>query len=124
MRISDWSSDVCASDLQRLPDHERGDRVGAGNAVVDRLGGVRRAQANVEGFAHLFSEGTAPVNQRRLAAGTIIETIQLDPAAAYVGFGPQFEEFAGWSHQAGAGGRSEEHTSELQSLMRHSNAVS
>src|SRR3546814_12915760 len=69
---------------QRLPAHERGDRVGAGNAVVDRLGGVRRAQANVEGFAHLFSEGTAPVNQRRLAAGTIIETIQLDPAAAYV----------------------------------------
>src|SRR3546814_5961796 len=48
MRISDWSSDVCSSDLQRAADqslqrrrHQRRDRQGA----VDAQGGTDRALA-------------------------------------------------------------------------------
>src|SRR3546814_3489552 len=36
MRISDWSSDVCSSDLQRIGAPERRDRV-----VIERLGAER-----------------------------------------------------------------------------------
>src|SRR3546814_5215158 len=40
MRISDWSSDVCSSDLARRLENFAGDEFGHG-AVVERLGGPR-----------------------------------------------------------------------------------
>src|SRR3546814_6191989 len=99
MRISYWSSDVCSSDLVLLlPD--RGDRdldlVGRGNRRVQAghlPGGRRRALG-----AHLQQDG----DRQRQDHGD--------------GDG---------HHLAGPerAGRSEEHTSELQSLMRSSYAV-
>src|SRR3546814_9551131 len=75
MRISDWSSDVCSSDLRR----RRADGGAAGCEAGRRQGvGDRPAQC-----------------RRRRGPGPF----------------------------RGAGGRSEEHTSELQSLMRISYAV-
>src|SRR3546814_5229066 len=85
MRISDWSSDVCSSDLE-VGDARAGGRVGG-----EEL-------------------------RRPLAAGRLEVAPQLDGAARIVaGLGHQ--------HQADVVGRSEEHTSELQSLMRISYAV-
>src|SRR3546814_3143419 len=92
MRISDWSSDVCSSDLLlvvqarhfRLQRHAA-DRAGAG--------------ADLAHF-RMHRAGVGGAGQRR------------------VGFG------IGWRKIfVGAGERSEEHTSELQSLMRISYAV-
>src|SRR3546814_9304371 len=86
MRISDWSSDVCSSDL--LLEQPR---VG-GRALQD---GAARGQAAEQGHqpAHLLE---------RLVERP--HDLVVDPAAVGVE-------------------RSEEHTSELQSLMRNSYAV-
>src|SRR3546814_6895310 len=98
MRISDWSSDVCSSDLlilqqrlrvpQRLPQrmaHVRGDRVEQQHHRLQRL------------VAH---------------------------GAALVGHVVELRHVVELLHQRGDRGvRSEEHTSELQSLMRISYAV-
>src|SRR3546814_10516701 len=90
MRISDWSSDVCSSDLRRVGTvHGVGvDRVGEVGADGAR-GGVLRI-----GGAHQLA-----VLRDRVVA---------------------FEHL---DHHRAADHRSEEHTSELQSLMRISYAV-
>src|SRR3546814_2575340 len=37
MRISDWSSDVCSSDLQRAHDHRLADKVGPADIEIHAL---------------------------------------------------------------------------------------
>src|SRR3546814_20524330 len=49
MRISDWSSDVCSSDLPRRVAHRERWTVGPGEMRCDEAGGSRRA-------AHLIDE--------------------------------------------------------------------
>src|SRR3546814_5780088 len=111
MRISDWSSDVCSSDLHdqpvrvaiqrdsdiraHFPDAglQRG-RMGGAAFVVD-VGAVRR-DAERDHFSAQF-----PERGRRDLVGGAIGAIDHDPQPI----------------------RSEEHTSELQSLMRISYAV-
>src|SRR3546814_5793328 len=91
MRISDWSSDVCSSDLADL------DKVVAyANTVRNTL---------FHGGKHGHDQWDDPVRMRRLLELTITVLGEL---AALGEFG---------------GDRSEEHTSELQSLMRISYAV-
>src|SRR3546814_8578370 len=110
MRISDWSSDVCSSDLARgdreprpphHPDEDRG--IGA------RQGKRRR----VEGPAR-----HAPVRTRqsRTAVGRTDAKV-----AGREGQDPRRGEDQGRARRR-ARPRSEEHTSELQSLMRISYA--
>src|SRR3546814_2184388 len=108
MRISDWSSDVCSSDL----------------------GGVRRGAGGIQqpGQAQAGLAG-----KRRV--GVVAHRVgEFDRAAAYAGRGRQrpgqeAEDVPRDPHQVhgrvehGVEGRSEEHTSELQSLMRISYAV-
>src|SRR3546814_4808776 len=101
MRISDWSSDVCSSDLGERGVHH------ARLAGVDRDRRARGAQA--------LDDGDDAV----------------DLIAFPDGFGAGACRFAAHVEQCGARrghvdpgrGRSEEHTSELQSLMRISYAV-
>src|SRR3546814_7653809 len=95
MRISDWSSDVCSSDLH-LP-----------CAVADDGHGRRgdRAARTGRPLAH---------HGLRLWPG-----LSLCPPAQCRGFPCVSGELLGFS----AADRSEEHTSELQSLMRISYAV-
>src|SRR3546814_9565733 len=112
MRISDWSSDVCSSDLGA----ERIDRLKVYDialaqkdrsmAAVD-LAGVR---------ADLMEYGwiqDARVS-RRLPDTLVVDIVERTPAAI-------------WQHNGKLSlidkKRSEEHTSELQSLMRISYAV-
>src|SRR3546814_7125526 len=104
MRISDWSSDVCSSDLDghRPPDRPFARR---GGATRHRRWRHRRPRAPYE-----------PARRRTQAAsrrGAGSRTDR-DAAVAARDSPDQGERIAG---------RSEEHTSELQSLMRISYAV-
>src|SRR3546814_1085648 len=104
MRISDWSSDVCSSDLilRRKIEEDRGE---AGRKRPDRRIDHRARQPKLE-----FAGIAAP--------GMRVDVIQIDaPGGAHTG------EFARPATAVRVQGRSEEHTSELQSLMRISYAV-
>src|SRR3546814_3830725 len=103
MRISDWSSDVCSSDLART---------GSGAGCARGFAGAAPAVC-ARGFAGASPAGLAAERER-----------------------PRLGWLRGWSSASsdgpeGAAGacpesgvrRSEEHTSELQSLMRSSYAV-
>src|SRR3546814_1043765 len=89
MRISDWSSDVCSSDLN-----------GGVRALLDR-----GRQQGLDGSA---------ARRARLCGQALHEGGQL---------GHRRQQYAGVLHPGRDQVRSEEHTSELQSLMRNSYAV-
>src|SRR3546814_8958704 len=120
MRISDWSSDVCSSDLgpAGLADGRLIEPVALGDE-----GGFGRAQA--------VAGGRLGVEELRIAAGRALAGL----LGAHGGGEGDLGEGAGHDLApltAGDGARmppsisdnrSEEHTSELQSLMRISSAV-
>src|SRR3546814_2617006 len=120
MRISDWSSDVCSSDLtgrklRNLPLHCRSHSVGEGGIVrqEDRLAGrimLRLAeQVSSSPFGIIFPIGNHHDFRRTSHHVDSDNAIKLS---------------LGLRHPCIArASRSEEHTSELQSLMRISYAV-
>src|SRR3546814_3723434 len=93
MRISDWSSDVCSSDLDRLLVSARIGAAGDG-ALALFIVDPQAAGVGIERYRTLDGRGAADISLSGVlvAAGALL-------------------------------GRSEEHTSELQSLMRISYAV-
>src|SRR3546814_2121237 len=99
MRISDWSSDVCSSDL----DQPLALQVHHGHGAAAVLGHLRRL---VAGAVAAVEAGEQPLAD---AAGAAEEGMAN---------GGEVVERAGGEHE-----RSEEHTSELPSLMRISYAV-
>src|SRR3546814_1007795 len=110
MRISDWSSDVCSSDLQ--PDPEQG---------FAWLPAQARRQ-----FAHRSDRQSRTVAQYVYSIALPVPTFTAYVRQQLRAEGWEAEPFmAGlpahnaWRREA----RSEEHTSELQSLMRISYAV-
>src|SRR3546814_1019497 len=106
MRISDWSSDVCPSDLRRQR--------------FDQHRGLDRADAQTQ--LH-FNEGQHLIPQRRLLHAFQLGQIDVRAAIARRQRGAVVEgEHRNIEKRAGQR-RSEEHTSELQSLMRISYAV-
>src|SRR3546814_1369815 len=111
MRISDWSSDVCSSDLQQVAVLAL-DIVAKG--LVHRLG----LQLQVGGPAQQAEQALAQVDQAQ-ARGLQRFLDQGDALA--VGAAQVVLGGVGLHHRQVA--RSEEHTSELQSLMRISYAV-
>src|SRR3546814_1616844 len=129
MRISDWSSDVCSSDLSRRP--VDGDLIsyevtrdarGRSNAAEVRFAGQRiehrkpaRSSARVPrallGVACLLA----------VVLGTVFDVLPL--VVALAGAGLSLLSYLMYWLDKEAAQRSEEHTSELQSLMRISYAV-
>src|SRR3546814_3629516 len=105
MRISDWSSDVCSSDLLAEPRLALGQRVGSGAAA--RLGSIDQ-----------LGECRALFRQRHRDAGQSLD-LGCGRRQALLQLGQMGLGLVG----AARPGRSEEHTSELQSLMRISYAV-
>src|SRR3546814_4699149 len=116
MRISDWSSDVCSSDLS------------AGAAPSSSFS-LRRLRPPL--FLHRLGDRGMPSVAFKIIAGMAAagegepvpsEHLQINGVVA-VGVNPvEALHFIG-AKPRGGGGRSEEHTSELQSLMRISYAV-
>src|SRR3546814_10762297 len=104
MRISDWSSDVCSSDLWRAPrdqgageEIERPQRRGRPRLLEgDRPGGQGEQLVAALGGREMLRGGRGPMQAIERGEGPVVRAIV---------------------------GRSEEHTSELQSLMRISYAV-
>src|SRR3546814_4988713 len=103
MRISDWSSDVCSSDL-------------AGVLCMPTVGALKHAVKAVELGADIITvqgaeggghTGSVPTT---LLLPQVLDAVKV-PVVAAGGF------------HSGRGLRSEEHTSELQSLTRISYAV-
>src|SRR3546814_5757589 len=102
MRISDWSSDVCSSDLGQGEAVEAG-QVEVEQGKVEAAGGGfgKRGQA-VRGVDDCVALGAQQAGDHFGHGGVVLDQQQL---------------------QGAGDGRSEEHTSELQSLMRISYAV-
>src|SRR3546814_10833867 len=99
MRISDWSSDVCSSDLPQLFDLE---------ADPDEYVDLGESPAHEDARAAMAARLLAWLKQRRIRTTISNEDV---------------EKRTGNAKSRGILFRSEEHTSELQSLMRISYAV-
>src|SRR3546814_10606456 len=107
MRISDWSSDVCSSDLLRHA-HVADSNTDHPAAVV--VQGLRGGEAGIDLDAQCFGLRRQPRAHRAEAddeVALVVHARRHDRRLVAAGFGE----------------RSEEHTSELQSLMRISYAV-
>src|SRR3546814_8249544 len=105
MRISDWSSDVCSSDLSQaneagMPDHAFGSEFSKGD-FGDKLG-LHPMHPAAHFTRHI--QGGGVLGKGRHLFPQILQHIRTEAGAD-------------------AASRSEEHTSELQSLMRISYAV-
>src|SRR3546814_1860503 len=118
MRISDWSSDVCSSDLPARPRHALG-KIGLPSGIT--VGLIMRVAVAfvISHLLHQLRRRIAKMKRHRLGAAALDECLGLIPGRiGGVRLGGQSEV----SHRLGQR-RSEEHTSELQSLMRISYAV-
>src|SRR3546814_3138125 len=111
MRISDWSSDVCSSDLE---DRRMGgvavDGLGAADEMERGRIEAEAPQIGEHAHSHDFPMGLGRVGVGRREADDRdgAGTQEVRDAVGVIGH---------------VSGRSEEHTSELQSLMRNSYAV-
>src|SRR3546814_9529575 len=134
MRISDWSSDVCSSDLAKLVEQEDGVIAGAvempvpGSTFLIAVGGADRA-------VHVQHDVFQPVavmkpvdplavqlGQRRPVRGQS-QRLGLEPSHLRCRSSLRLDGPAANDLTHHGIERSEEHTSELQSLMRLSYAV-
>src|SRR3546814_6433882 len=116
MRISDWSSDVCSSDLLRLlpiAEHDALEMLGElrGSALLD---GFRGAPAVDRAT---LAKIIAAIGNAALALGPDLVSLEINPLLAFDGGIEALDGLTVWED------RSEEHKSELQSIMRNSYAV-
>src|SRR3546814_7514570 len=113
MRISDWSSDVCSSDLLEAAELAERDHREAAWLLIGHAFGERGAQRRV---ARRIGKARKQSRRRRhiMFARQIAEREQQRHPPA---------PLAQRTHDIVASRRSEAHTSELQSLMRNSYAV-
>src|SRR3546814_5612840 len=111
MRISDWSSDVCSSDLELFSEPPI-------NLMPGRIAGNEVSFAN---FVHFpLNVDLRPVGEGEFRFGVRPSHISLVPSNdddLELAVTVEVAEISGTET------RSEEHTSELQSLMRSSYAV-
>src|SRR3546814_6970778 len=139
MRISDWSSDVCSSDLEILNAKlEEAEKKGSALTATEE----RQIETGIRGNdllsrkAQLLEQIRAPLEEYRntiealnglLAEGEINQTSYnarlAEMAATAAGTTAGLPGVDPGTGMAYADIRSEEHTSELQSLMRISSAV-
>src|SRR3546814_2603180 len=118
MRISDWSSDVCSSDLELAQARDVGDVVGLLVDLVEVDHEHRRLALHavhlVERIA-VLEEGQARLGELGLLLPQVPRQLRLGVECVVVEF---TFHFPGRRLQPCHLLRSEEHTSELQSLMR------
>src|SRR3546814_7996304 len=133
MRISDWSSDVCSSDLE-LARIDTRERQRADERIGHDLERQRRERLIVVGLARLFrSVGRHALDRRNVERARQIidngveqrlDALVLDGRTAQHGHEGEVERALADQALQRRDVRSEETTPELQSLMRLSNADS
>src|SRR3546814_1679380 len=106
MRISDWSSDVCSSDLAIFGPAMPGILIHPGASVAQLVDHLYLTTQGIYGIA------------LGVVATYVFHFVLFGVFATRIGLGQLFLDCAAF-----VAGRSEEHTSELQSLMRISYAV-
>src|SRR3546814_2918327 len=120
MRISDWSSDVCSSDLHfgpRLQDQPLGNALVQFGFDTCRQIAPGRQESGPVDLEHIGRKALhADDGMGTLGTGQVLPDTSLQVP-------PRADRMAPKSLDFGGLGRSEEHTSELQSLMRISYAV-
>src|SRR3546814_7991085 len=116
MRISDWSSDVCSSDLQH---HHGGSKGNRRRNQSERSGGNGGGEERHRDEKATRLEYQLPICERQKAEAShrLVEILlvtleQQDIAGLEADIAPPAVD------RAALPGRSEENTSELQSLMR------
>src|SRR3546814_7728223 len=123
MRISDWSSDVCSSDLTRLQQQLAADQIKFGFLRLVEGVGRSPVAATVDhalaehGAVQFVADVVMALPDREAAATALFidqQRAQPRPNRSKAGAAP---------FQSRIQQRSEEHTSELQSLMRRPYAV-
>src|SRR3546814_1205976 len=107
MRISDWSSDVCSSDLEK--ERFEGLRTCPERPAID-IAVQSPSTTNVE--------MPSPSRTKMFGAVRAFIAASLQPVS-----GERIDRGNSLSHNPSSSGRSEEHKSELKSLMRISYAV-
>src|SRR3546814_10537146 len=127
MRISDWSSDACSSDLVDADAAV----VDIGEAGVDHFAQVVRRDVGRHADRDAARAVDEQVGERRrqhlrLALAGVVIGLEIDRILVEIGQ-QRVRDLGkarfGVAHRQGRERRSEEHTSELQSLMRISYAV-
>src|SRR3546814_4256463 len=116
MRISDWSSDVCSSDLARVPGPHTRDEVGTLASAFNRM--TQRLEAQTSALVNANSQ----LDNRR----AFIEAVLSGVTAGILSVDQKgIVRLANSSARAilQHNERSEEQTSELQTLLRISYAV-
>src|SRR3546814_1844691 len=124
MRISDWSSDVCSSDLYQ--GHGGIDVKGFGQIVERPLlkGRYRTVQIGKRRHDDDRQIGVALLDAMQKTQAVLAGHAHVSQQYRRRGAVQGFERLGGRSETlSGHGSRSEEHTSELQSLMRISYSV-
>src|SRR3546814_6815296 len=126
MRISDWSSDVCSSDLQEVSGLHPGGPVRwePPDSSARGASGLN-IRPEADSARPSVARRARGVERDRRGAGDLADAgagvhVQRDPALEHQ---VAFHHRIGSDHDARLAVRSEEHTSELQSLMRISYAV-
>src|SRR3546814_6262983 len=121
MRISDWSSDVCSSDLLHgdLPVEQQSQVLQPdphGRRRVVLATNVAESSVTLPGVRTVIDSGLAREPRFDPGSGfSRLDVVSISQASA--------DQRAGRAGRVAAGWRSEEHTSELQSLMRIAYAV-
>src|SRR3546814_10361948 len=120
MRISDWSSDVCSSDLLARRGAKHGERR-RGDLGTDAVTGKNQNIDHVSG--HLFRPFLILLRAIPFAAPVCRRCIIIRRNSFTTACRAPALTLRAMVSAANAANRSEEHTSELQSLMRNSYAV-
>src|SRR3546814_9969174 len=124
MRISDWSSDVCSSDLLAggpAGGRRRANR-GAGYPYQCHRGFARHSAAPPDGERRGLPPRAPNAARRRRGGGDAVTLLPAITEDAFLGGRVKLRQ-PEVGYRAAIDPRSEEHTSELQSLMRISSAV-
>src|SRR3546814_3577617 len=108
MRISDWSSDVCSSDLAAFRDAEARERQAEAEAKATQMVSDAIASGNTQVINYF-------VAQKYVEA---VSQFATSPNSKTILFPVEATQLIGTLAAIGELARSEEHTSELQSLMR------
>src|SRR3546814_1799650 len=117
MRISDWSSDVCSSDLPDQHLETEGDETHPLSANARQ----QRAERDADGRDHDHERLVARISEDHCDEAKGID--RLGKPVICIEAGVDRESGRCGAHHCEGKRRSEEHTSELQSLMRISYAV-